>query len=209
MRILKSFVVLLALCGSVHVGPALAARSLVVTVYLHDELADVDEATVHAQYFQHWLDEMRRFTTHPIELVFRRNVPAVTDIDYVGLASADILRRFTQEIGYLPQALPFSFMRKHLLLTRGVYDRSGLNYNAGLAAYKGTTAIASLNAYSAPAHEIGHLLSATHEDAELRFNGWVCETYTHPRVPLRSNCYRYSEANRAKIAEYLQVNSRR
>ena len=49
--------------------------------------------------------------------------------------------------------------------------------------------------------------SATHEDAELKFNGWVCETYTHPRVPARSNCYRYSDKNRANIADYLKYNS--
>lgn len=71
-------------------------------------------------------------------------------------------------------------MDKQLLLTRNSYDHSGLNYNAGLAYQKQNTAIASAGAYGAPAHEIGHLLGATHEDAELKFNGWVCETYTHP-----------------------------
>ncbi|MFR0673826.1 hypothetical protein ACLUUI_09105 [Enterobacterales bacterium AW_CKDN230030176-1A_HGKHYDSX7] len=205
----KRLALLLVLLGALHLTPAAAARSLVVTVYLHDELADLSERTIRADYFDHWLKEMRSFTNHPIELIFRRRVPDITDIDYQGLSSKDILGRFTQEIGYLRDIPPFSHMRKHLLLTRGVYDRSGLNYNAGLASYKGTTAIASLDAYSAPAHELGHLLSATHEDAELKFNGWVCETYTHPRVPLRSNCYRYSDANRANIADYLRVNSER
>lgn len=205
----KRLALLLVLLGALHLTPAAAARSLVVTVYLHDELADLGEHTIRADYFDHWLKEMRSFTHHPIELIFRRRVPDITDIDYQGLSSKDILGRFTQEIGYLRDIPPFSHMRKHLLLTRGVYDRSGLNYNAGLASYKGTTAIASLDAYSAPAHELGHLLSATHEDAELKFNGWVCETYTHPRVPLRSNCYRYSDANRANIADYLRVNSER
>jgi hypothetical protein len=209
MRPFAPIALLLALLCSLYLPSAVAARALVVTVYLHDELAGLDEATVRADYFKHWLDEMRWFTEHPVDLVFRRNVPGITDIDYAPLPSTEILQRFTEQIRYVPEAQPFSFMRKHLLLTRGVYDRFGLNYNAGLAAFKGTTAIASLDTYAAPAHEIGHLLSATHEDAEVRFNGWMCETYTHPRSPVRSHCYRYSDANRANIVDYLKANSER
>ncbi|WP_438281176.1 hypothetical protein [Pseudomonas alabamensis] len=207
MRPFAPIALLLALLCSLHLPPAVAARSLVVTVYLHDELANLDESAVRADYFQHWLDEMRWFTNHPVELIFRRTVKGITDIDYAQLPSTEILQRFTEGVRHLPEAQPFSLMRKHVLLTRGVYDRSGLNYNAGLAAFKGITAIASLDTYSAPAHEIGHLLSATHEDAEIRFNGWMCETYTHPRSPVRSHCYRYSDANRANIVDYLRAHS--
>ena len=186
---------------------ASAARSLVVTVYLHDDLSDIADAQLHHDYFQHWLDEMHTFTKHPVELIFRRNVPGITDIAYHGLPSTEILQAFTREIGDLISNRIFSFMDKHLLMTRDSYDHSGLNYKAGLAYMKGTTAIASIATYSAPAHEIGHMLSATHEDAELKFNGWICETYTHPRIPARSHCYRYSDQNRANISEYLKYNS--
>ncbi|WP_462401648.1 hypothetical protein [Pseudomonas sp. Marseille-QA0332] len=203
----RRILMFLFLLGALPLAPATAARSLVVTVYPHDEMRDLSDGQLREAYFQHWLDEMRSFTHHPIELVFRRDVPGITDMDYTGLGSQQILERFTEELGFRSANRPFSFLDKHLLLTRGVYDRTGLNYSAGLARYKGTTAIASLDAYSAPAHEIGHLLGATHEQAELRFNGWVCETYTHPRVPLRSNCYRYSDANRSNIVDYLRANS--
>ncbi|WP_256215612.1 hypothetical protein [Pseudomonas sp. NBRC 111131] len=198
---------LFSLLFSLQLPNALAARSLVVTIYLHDDLADMREEQLNTDYVQHWLDEMRNFTHHPIEVVMRRNVQGITDIDYQSMPSGQILDTFTQEIAYLASNQMFSFLNKHLLMTRNPYDKSGLNYLAGLAHFKHNTAIASLSSYSSVAHEIGHMLSATHEDAELKFNGWVCETYTHPRVPARSHCYRYSDRNRANISDYLKYNS--
>lgn len=197
----------LALLFSVQALNASAARSLTVNVYIHDDLADMQDAQLHNDYFKHWLKEMRSFTDHPIEVIFQRNVPLITDIAYAGMPSSQILEVFTDGVYEKTRHGSFSFVDKHLLLTRDSYDRSGLNYNAGLAYMKQNTAISSIAAYSAPAHEIGHMLGATHEDAELKFNGWVCETYTHPRVPARSNCYRYSDKNRATIADYLKYNS--
>ncbi|BBH48739.1 hypothetical protein [Pseudomonas sp. KU43P] len=192
---------------TLQIPAALAAKSLVVTVYPHDELVEISDEQLNTDYFQHWLDEMRSFTDHPIEIVFRRNVEGITNIDYANMASSQILDTFTQAIVELQSSHPFSFLNKHLLMTRDSYDHSGANYNAGLAYFKQNTAIASLAAYNGPAHEIGHMLSTTHEDAELKFNGWICETYTHPRSPARSNCYRYSDKNRANISEYLKYNS--
>ncbi|MNH35616.1 hypothetical protein D3C79_963180 [compost metagenome] len=99
-------------------------------------------------------------------------------------------------------------MNKDLLLTRDHYDRSGPIFVAGLSNISGTTGIASMTSYTVPGHEIGHMLSATHENAKTDFNGWFCETYMVPaRTLLRSNCYRYSEQNRAAIAAYLKYNS--
>lgn len=207
MTVFKPFALLLFLFASLHLPSAVAARSLVVWVYPHDELADISDEQLNKDYFQHWLDEMRQFTSQPIEIIFQRNVHGITDISYSGMTSNEILDLFTQEITYRPEAQLFSFMKKHLLLTREPYDRSGLNYTAGLAFIEQTTAIASLAVYAAPAHELGHMLSATHEDAEVQFNGWFCETYTHPRVPLRSNCYRYSDKNRENITNYIKYNS--
>ncbi|MFJ4444552.1 hypothetical protein ACIPZ8_20990 [Pseudomonas sp. NPDC089422] len=197
-----------SLACSVILPSAWAARSLVVTVYPHDELADMSDDQLQNDYFQHWLDEMRTFTQHPIEVIFQRAVPGLTDIDYRTMSSNQLLDAFTEEILYQRSARPFSYMNKDLLLTRESYDRSGLNFVAGLAHTNGNTGIASMATYAAPAHEIGHMLSATHEHAHTDFNGWFCETYMVPaRIKLRSNCYRYSEQNRTAIADYLKYNS--
>lgn len=207
MTVIKPLSLLLALLCTLHLPSAMAARSLVIWVYPHNELADISDEQLNNDYFQHWLEEMRLVTDKPLEVIFKRNVPGITDISYDGMTGDELLKQFTNEIAYRPEAQPFTLMRKHLLLTQNPYDRSGLNYVAGLAYYKQTTAIASLAVYTAPAHELGHMLSATHEDAQVNFNGWFCETYTHPRIPLRSNCYRYSDKNRQNITDYLNANS--
>ncbi|MCE5975891.1 zinc-dependent metalloprotease family protein [Pseudomonas sp. JR33AA] len=192
---------------SVQLPSASAAQALTVTVYVHDDLADMHDEQLNEGFFQHWLNEMRSFSQHPIEVIFQRNVERITDIAYAGMPSEKLLEAFSQQVYAQKRHRLYSLMDKHLLLTRNSYDHSGLNYNAGLAYFKQKTAIASVAAYGTAAHEIGHLLGATHEDAELKFNGWVCETYTHPRIPARSNCYRYSDRNRANITDYLKYNS--
>ncbi|WDM59326.1 hypothetical protein K4A76_23305 [Pseudomonas sp. NEEL19] len=209
MKIPYCFALSLGVVFGLQLPDAAAARSLTVTVYIHDDLADMSDTQVRKDYFEHWLNEMRSFSQHPIELDLRRNVERITDIDYESIPASQILKTFEQEVYELPRYGVFSFMDKHLLLTRNPYDRSGLNYVGGLANFRYNTAISSVSAYGAPAHEIGHMLGATHEDAELKFNGWVCETYTYPnRVAARSNCYRYSDKNRAIIADYLKYNSK-
>lgn len=197
-----------SLTCSLLLPSAWAARSLVITVYPHDELAELSDKQLHDDYFQYWLDEMRSFTHHPIEVIFQRSIPGLTDIDYHAMTSNQILDAFTEEVHAQRSARPFSFMNKDLLLTMDSYDRSGLTFVAGLAHLGGNTAIASMTSYAVPGHEIGHMLSATHENAKTEFNGWFCETYMVPaRIVLRSNCYRYSEQNRAAIADYLKYNS--
>lgn len=197
-----------SLTCSLILPSAWAARTLVITVYPHDELAEISDKQLHDDYFQNWLDEMRSFTHHPIEVIFQRSISGLTDIDYRAMTSNQILDAFTEEIHVQRSARPFSFMNKDLLLTKESYDRSGLNFVAGLAHISGNIGIASMSSYAVPGHEIGHMLSATHENAETDFNGWFCETYMVPaRFKLRSNCYRYSELNRAAIADYLRDNS--
>lgn len=207
MSVSRLFALSCGLVLSLQLPAASAARSLTVTVYVHDDLADMSDEQLNKDFFQHWLDEMRSFSQRSIEVIFQRKVEHITDIAYAGMPSAKLLEAFTRQLHEQRRHPFFSFMDKQLLLTGNSYDHSGLNYTAGLAYLKQNMAIASVAAYGAPAHEIGHLLGATHEDAELKFNGWVCETYTHPRVPARSNCYRYSDKNRANIADYMKYNS--
>ncbi|EKT4455081.1 zinc-dependent metalloprotease family protein [Pseudomonas putida] len=202
------FALSFGLALSVQLPSASAAQALTVTVYVHDDLADMHDGQLNEDFFQHWLNEMRSFSQHPVEVIFQRNIKHITDIAYAGMPSEKLLDAFSRQVYAQKRHRLYSLMDKHLLLTRNSYDHSGLNYNAGLAYLKQKTAIASVAAYGAAAHEIGHLLGATHEDAELKFNGWVCETYTHPRVPARSNCYRYSDRNRANITDYLKENSK-
>ncbi|WP_442110935.1 hypothetical protein [Pseudomonas sp. NUPR-001] len=195
----KPFVALFALLCAVHLPSAMAAKSLVVEVFAHDELADISNESLEKDYFSHWIKEMREISAHPVEIVFRRGIAGVTDIDYRNKPPQQTLETFGDNASQQAKT-----DGKLILITKDIFDSN----TAGLASVffgSGTYAMASMSAYGNAAHELGHLLSAVHEDSEIRFNGWACETYMQPgRNQLRSNCYRYSDANRERIAQNLQ-----
>lgn len=193
-----------------HVSLAWAGSTPTLTVwaFVHDELSEISDEQLQKDYFDHWLSEMREIVPIPVRIVFRRNVAGLTDIDYRQLTpnaslsawadAAFAWRRRNNSPGGLVD-------NKHLLLVRDALGASDDDTIAGLAYQTGHAAIASLQAYPTAGHELGHTLSATHEQSQVNFNGWFCETYMFPsRLALRSNCYRYSDENRANIANYLK-----
>lgn len=200
MNHFKCYAMTVVLLACTHLGQAMAASSFIVMLYPHDELADTSDEQLRKGYVQPWLDEMRQITQHSIEVIFQRNVAGVTDIAYWQSSPENTLKTFRQ-------TAPAPEYGKALLLTRngfGPLDGPEAGTVAGFASRLYPYGVASLTTYTALAHELGHLMGATHEAAELRYNPWICETYVYPeRHPLRSNCYRYSDANRATIAEHL------
>lgn len=197
-------------CLFLQVPPALAASSpsLTVWAFVHDELSEISDEQLQKDYFDNWLTEMGEIVPIPVKVIFRRNAPGLTDIDYRQKGPSASLsawadasfawRRTHNSAGGLVD-------NKYLLLIRDVLGTLDNEPIAGLAYQTGHAAIASLKAYATAGHELGHTLSATHEQSQVNFNGWFCETYMFPsRFGLRSNCYRYSDENRANIANYLK-----
>ena len=55
-------------------------------------------------------------------------------------------------------------------------------------------ALATLTNKQVVGHELGHLLDAEHELADVRYNGWRCATFMAAKVnSLLSNCYVYTD----------------
>lgn len=191
-------------------SPAWAESTPTLTVwaFVHDELSEISDEQLQKDYFDNWLIEMGEIVPVPVKIIFRRQVAGLTDIDYRRLEPSASLSAWADAA--------FAWRRRHnssgglvdnkyLLLVREVLGHSDNETIAGLAYQTGHAAIASLKAYSTAGHELGHTLSATHEQSQVNFNGWFCETYMFPsRFGLRSNCYRYSDENRANIANYLK-----
>jgi len=93
---------------------------------------------------------------------------------------------------------------KFILLTRHIpIPGKALGFANSIG---GQFAIATLQSYRVAAHEIGHMLGANHDAAEIIYEGWWSETtMSSPDAftIFRLNAYRFSDKNREAIRTYL------
>ena len=207
----KPISALLALLSTLLALPAWAgAVPLTLNVYVHADIQDRDPARLYKDYLAPWKQEMEEFSGRSVEVRFITDAPAVEDIAYKGSGEQahlnrliDTFRSRVDEYQRHRNITPKNFKtEKHLLLVQSRLAATIL----GVAHQGSSLGIASLETYSAAGHELGHMLNGTHENAETLLNPWFCETYlVATRQALRSNCYRYSDANREAIKQYLRT----
>ncbi|WP_175653066.1 hypothetical protein [Pseudomonas sp. Marseille-P9899] len=199
---------LLSLTLNAPHASAESVPTLTIWVFPHDELSELSDEQLQKDYFDTWMDEIRLIAHLPVALRFTRRIPGLTDMTYQGLNASTALSVWADAAWAWrrQQNSPGGVIdNKYLLLTRDQLERQGNDSISGEAYQTGHSAIASLSPYATVGHELGHTLSATHEQSCVSFNGWFCETYMFPRrLGLRSNCYRYSDENRENIANYLK-----
>lgn len=183
---------------------ATPASTLVFWLFLHDDTLDVTRQHIHASYVAWWIADMKRLLpTRQLWAIYSQQVEGMTDMPYGHESSlidwTTAVDKYSQREG-LPHVRG-RFEYKFMLVTRNeVAPRT-----AGLAWLGGDEAMASLTGrYSIIAHEYGHTMTATHDDAEIRWSsGWPCETnLISPASQLRANCYRYSAANERRMRRY-------
>jgi len=170
---------------------------------LHDDVG-YNSQHIHAGYVAWWLADLQRniLPGKKVDLLYSRRIPGVTDVKYKYIGSlhdwSDVVEHYALE-----QGIPRTYKHKYMLIVKGLPEpeRHGRSWQ------KGTEGIASISGrYPEIAHQLGHLLGATHGNAEVRFDGWWCETnmYT-PSNLMRSNCYGYSKENMRKMSDYIRV----
>jgi len=206
---IKPLAMLMVLAFALRLPVANASETLIIHVYLHDELASVSEQSLYRDYLKHWEDEMHAFTSQPIEVVYHRDIPGITDIEYAARNNArSTLQAFQDAVAELRFQHYPGGINKSILVTENVYELLDNGSTVqGLAQFQGNSAIASRTSFASLGHEIGHMLGATHEHAEtIRTPLLVkCETYVYPeRAWDRSHCYRYSDDNRQNIVDHLR-----
>ncbi len=181
-----------------------AAYNLHFFFLKHDDLADRTLRELHANYVAWWLADfsLRVLPVEPIRITYAERASWLTSMPYGRIDSLD---NFERMLKFLDHEHNFdmdrTYKRKYVLLTA----ERPMPGTAGVAFEGGNEAIASVAGLSRiVAHEIGHMLGATHEQAEIR-GWWGCDTNMVPNVStLRGDCLEYSSANRRAIRSYMR-----
>lgn len=184
-------------------------------VIIHDDLKKHHKDKLYADHFA-WLKTELEFVSQREVLINMSEPGDAPDLSGYNYKNEDEMAallgwRDRLHDAYTEMSKNQNFDRnliKFILLTRNnMHEKAGgvLGLQAGVAAIKGHCAIAATTFTQAPAHEIGHMLGATHEDSEVVYDGWWHDSImlADPFTPLRGNAYRFSDKNRDNIRQYL------
>lgn len=181
---------------------------ILLMVYIHNDLEGYDEGKLYDDYFS-WLEtELEDISGREVTIIFnsQSTSPGMTNYLYTNESSSAAIAGWKAMVNALTSKVeetrPYDpNLNKFLLLTRNPINSSV----AGVAYGKGQSGIASIVYYMAPAHEVGHMFGATHEDADVIYNGWWHDTIMKDDLAtaLRGNSYRFSDKNRENIRNYL------
>jgi hypothetical protein len=182
-----------------------------IFVIFHDDVPESKRSSTYVDRIRPFVIEFKRITGRHISVVFDRNRPPYTNFNY---KSDDQQKMFEQW-----KKLAWAYKKERhdnneflssrndriLLITNDYINGSSLIGGVGgLATQPGHSAIASFEQGQAIAHELGHTFNARHEDSEVLFKGWWCETFMFPEsFVLRSNCYVFSKTNENRIKAYV------
>ncbi|WP_434559566.1 hypothetical protein J3P95_24775 [Pseudomonas sp. Z5-35] len=183
-------------------------NQITILVCLHEDLKSYGKDKLYSDYFV-WLKSELEYISQreTVILLNRSRLPIeLSTFDYQGQDVGAILNSWknvaadwhytrVRSGNYDPR------ITKTLLLTRNNLNRTV----GGVAHQGGSFAISSITSFRFPAHEIGHMFHATHEDSAVEYDGWwhdsimLTDNFSH----LRGNTYRYSEKNRDNMRQYF------
>lgn len=184
-------------------------NKIMIFVCLHDDLESYSKEQIYTGYFSWLKSELEEISEHEVSILLnrRRLPPELSAFNYKGRNESAVLASWknTAEDWHYKRIRADNYdprTTKTLLLTRHNINNSV----AGIAYQGGSFGIASIKSYRAPAHEIGHMFHAMHEDSAVEYDGWwhdsimLVDNFSH----LRGNTYRFSERNRENMRRYFK-----
>lgn len=184
-------------------------KPITLKVFIHDDLRNYDTKKLYDKHFARLEKEIKHISGRDLIITFV-NTPndwGMSNFNYKHKDFSAALNSWAAKVLEYRQRTSFSTEKsshtKYMLLTRDNINSEA----AGVARLNGNTAIAAITRARTAGHELGHMLGATHEDAESRYkNGWWQETLMRSPdllTPLRVESFEFSDKNRANIRQYL------
>lgn len=176
-------------------------RPIFIFAFVHDDIPESRIQSIYPEHFLPMVKELKIATGRDVSVKFIRNTPPYTSYAYKGEDETSYYGwKMLGEHYRDNNNLPFGRTTKFLLLTNDWMN----SHTLGIASEGQQFGLATVASKQIVGHEMGHMLTAQHERSEIRYNGWLCETFMTPKVnPFYSNCFVYTDPNRTRINNFL------
>ncbi|WP_413624113.1 hypothetical protein [Luteibacter sp. Lutesp34] len=183
-----------------------APDELHVWMFLHDAAGESSRGAFLNRYVSWWVRDMEQAVRVgvPVRVTLRSAVPGITDMDYHAGSSIERLRELRDRgRAYVrAQGGKITSLTKFMLFVgKPPANLEGGTVGAAIEPF-GAAVASSEGHRHVVAHELGHLLGATHEDAENRF---FCITNMKDSLWGAIPCRYYSGTNDGNIRRYVRA----
>ncbi|MCL6269171.1 hypothetical protein M3P05_04335 [Sansalvadorimonas sp. 2012CJ34-2] len=186
-------------------------QPVTIYVFVHNDVKESDKKLT-KELFTWWVGQMNKVNERHMSkgnpslfsevIVDFRSDNRIQSFNYKG-TPADKLKELAVEFRRYKQGngIVGSYRRnKFLLVTEQMMNWQTL----GVAYVGGQYGMAADDDDQVAAHEIGHMFSGLHENADIWYTGWWCETVLYwQHLPFRASCHKYTKKNMDAIADYL------
>jgi hypothetical protein len=183
----------------------MSKRPIDIVVFIHEDLKEINEDQLYADYFDWVADEIARISDRTTDVIFVQpsDAPALCNLDYKtedlnGLLDSleDELQQHIRTKDYFSDNRIYVF----LLLTRNDINKKTL----GVAYNPGNLGIASTTSSPTAAHEIGHMFNAQHEDSDENIDTYFGRAKSIMYASAAKDvAFSFSTKNEENIRRYL------
>ena len=146
----------------------MSKRPIKLTVFLHEDLNNINEDWLHQEYFDWLEDTISRISgrTMDVILIQPSDAPTLSSFNYKSenfeLLISQLQDTLLTHLKNQESDTNDATINKYLLLTRDDINKKTL----GIAQSQGALGIASITSKLTASHEVGHMLDAEHEDSD-------------------------------------------
>lgn len=179
-------------------------KPVFIYLFCHDDLDEGYRRIIYRDYLKDLMFELEQVFRREIIVELHYAIPGLTDLSYKTELGEErrSLDAFASRGATFAQDNDLSYRHNYRY---GLITRDGISSSVqGLAQVGRNFFLASVQGYQYIAHELGHTFNASHECAEVTLGIPPKQTYMYEvNNPLYAKDYRFSDANRSRMADFL------